>query len=162
LAGSRPGAGVNPGKKKKPYVKLFKPNVDLLAFADEYVNPLPPPKPVDTPDLPRGMRVVDYNSMREALVLHETEERIRRGGYTNAGKDDTVYVEPGEPLYIPANKVPGTHDAPQAGLAPAHWAKGKAKRERAMKAAKARAEKYAAEPKTEKPKPEKKVKKKEN
>jgi hypothetical protein len=157
---SKPGAGVSRSKAKKPHVKLFKPNVDLFAFAAEYVNPLPPSsKPEDAPDLPRGMRVVYYNSMREALVLREAEEQIRRGGYTNAGTDDTVYVEPGVPLYIPANKVPGTHDAPQAGLAPAHWVKGKVKRERAMKAAKARAEKYATEPKAEKPKAAKKAKK---
>lgn len=66
-------------------------------------------------NLPKGMRVVDYNAVREAQILSETYEQIRRGSCTRASREDSV---------------PSTRAAK--------------KRERTAKAAKERATKYRA------------------
>jgi len=105
------------------------------------------------PNFPRGMRVVDYNAMREAQILHDADQQIKRGGYTSGSREGgasgpVVYAEPAEPFHIPSDKIPGpARIDPSMSIKPAAWGRSKEKLLRNKNAAKERAAKYAKEDK---------------
>jgi hypothetical protein len=97
---------------------------------------------------PKGFRVVDYNTMREAQIFYDADERIKRGICGTTGGGDEVYAEPAESFHIRSDRVPGPPADPNLGGKPASWAKTSSKKlhERAKEAAKVRAAEYQKDP----------------